>query len=231
MNANLFARLAERFPEAAAPFAELTDGRRYAYGDLEQVSGRFAAALQGMGVQPGDRVAVQVEKSIEALMLYLATVRAGAVFLPLNTAYTPAEVEYFLTDAEPALFVCAPEKAEALRPKAREGRRPAGDDGRLARRHGPGRPRHLLRPGAGAGGVPDRRAGAGRSGDDPLHLGHDGALEGRDDDAREPGLERLDAGRVLAFHAATTCCCTRCRSSTRTGCSRRATRCWRPAPR
>ena len=42
----------------------------------------------------------------------------GAVFLPLNTAYTPAEVEYFLTDAEPALFVCAPEKAEALRPRA-----------------------------------------------------------------------------------------------------------------
>ncbi len=118
MTANLFARLAERFPQAGAPFADLTDGRHYTYGDLEQVSGRFAAALQGMGVEPGDRVAVQVEKSIEALMLYLATVRAGAVFLPLNTAYTPAEVEYFLTDAEPALFVCAPERVEALRPKA-----------------------------------------------------------------------------------------------------------------
>jgi malonyl-CoA/methylmalonyl-CoA synthetase len=118
MNASLFARLTERFPGADAPFAELTDGRGYTYGDLEQVSGRFAAALQGMEVRPGDRVAAQVEKSIEALMLYLATVRAGAVFLPLNTAYTPAEVEYFLTDAEPALFVCSPEKAAALRPKA-----------------------------------------------------------------------------------------------------------------
>ncbi len=118
MNANLFARLAERFQEGGAPFAGLTDGRQYTYDDLEQVSGRFAAALQGMGVRPGDRVAVQVEKSIEALMVYLATVRAGAVFLPLNTAYTPAEVEYFLDDAEPALFVCAPERAEALRPKA-----------------------------------------------------------------------------------------------------------------
>ena len=117
-NDNLFARLSRRFPAADAPFAELTDGRRYSYGDLEQVSARFAVALQGMGVQLGDRVAVQVEKSVEALMLYLATVRAGAVFLPLNTAYTPAEVEYFLTDAEPALFVCAPEKAEALRPRA-----------------------------------------------------------------------------------------------------------------
>src|SRR5690606_24108784 len=79
---------------------------------------RFAVALQGMGVQPGDRVAVQVEKSIEALMLYLAAVRAGAVFLPLNTAYTPAEVEYFLTDAEPSLFVCAPQRADALLPRS-----------------------------------------------------------------------------------------------------------------
>ncbi|HET7408926.1 MAG TPA: malonyl-CoA synthase [Paracoccaceae bacterium] len=118
-NNNLFSRLATHFPrDLSARFAELTDGRHYSYGDLEQVTARFAVALRGMGVEPGDRVAVQVEKSIEAFMLYLATVRAGAVFLPLNTAYTPAEVEYFVTDAEPALFVCAPQKAEALRPRA-----------------------------------------------------------------------------------------------------------------
>jgi malonyl-CoA/methylmalonyl-CoA synthetase len=65
-------------------------------------------------VQPGDRVAVQVDKSIEALMLYLGTQRAGGVFLPLNTAYTPAEVGYFLSDAEPAVFVCDPARADAL---------------------------------------------------------------------------------------------------------------------
>ena len=118
-NSNLFSRLSAHFPKnPSARFAELTDGRHYSYGDLMQVTARFAVALQGMGVKPGDRVAVQVEKSIEALMLYLATVRAGAVFLPLNTAYTPAEVEYFLMDAEPALFVCAPQRAEALRPRA-----------------------------------------------------------------------------------------------------------------
>lgn len=120
-NDNLFARLSTHFPsDPSAPFAELTDGRHYTYGDLERVTARFAVALQGMGVKPGDRVAVQVEKSIEAFMLYLATVRAGAVFLPLNTAYTPTEVAYFLNDAKPALCVCAPEKAEALASHAGE---------------------------------------------------------------------------------------------------------------
>ena len=95
-------------------FAVLPDGRSYSYGDVEKVSARFANVLVELGVQPGDRVAVQVEKSIEALMLYFATVRAGGVFLPLNTAYTPAEIEYFLDDAKPAVFVCDPKKRDAL---------------------------------------------------------------------------------------------------------------------
>jgi malonyl-CoA/methylmalonyl-CoA synthetase len=85
---------------------------------VEAVSARFANALRDLGVEPGDRVAVQVEKSIEAVMLYLACARAGAVFLPLNTAYTAAEVEYFLTDAEPRVFVCDPARREALTPVA-----------------------------------------------------------------------------------------------------------------
>jgi malonyl-CoA/methylmalonyl-CoA synthetase len=100
------------------PFADVGGGRWYTYGDVEDVSGRFANALIALGVKPGDRVAVQVEKSIEALMLYLACVRAGAVFLPLNTAYTPPEVAYFLGDAEPRLFVCDPARKEALAPVA-----------------------------------------------------------------------------------------------------------------
>ncbi|ORE98745.1 malonyl-CoA synthase [Aurantimonas sp. 22II-16-19i] len=99
-------------------FALLPDGRHYTYGDVEAVSARFANVLAGLDLKPGDRVAVQVEKSIEALMLYLATVRAGGVFLPLNTAYTPAEIEYFLTDARPAVFVCDPRKREQLEPIA-----------------------------------------------------------------------------------------------------------------
>lgn len=115
-NHNLYHRIAGRFPESsdAALFADIDDGRRYSYGDVERVTARFAATLVELGLEPGDRVAAQVDKSIEALMLYLATVRAGGVFLPLNTAYTPNEVEYFLTDAEPRVFFCDPGKAEAL---------------------------------------------------------------------------------------------------------------------
>jgi malonyl-CoA/methylmalonyl-CoA synthetase len=94
-----------------ALFATLPDdGRRYSYGDVEDVSGRFANVLVDLGVRPGDRVAVQAPKSIEAIMLYLAVVRAGAVFLPLNTGYTPAEIEYFLGNATPRIFVCDPKK-------------------------------------------------------------------------------------------------------------------------
>ncbi|MEM1343201.1 MAG: malonyl-CoA synthase [Pseudomonadota bacterium] len=99
-------------------FASMEDGRHYSYAHVEQVSARFAAALVALGVTPGDRVAVQVDKSIEAVMLYLGAVRAGAIFLPLNTAYTAAEINYFLGDAEPALFVCAPAHHDALAPVA-----------------------------------------------------------------------------------------------------------------
>ncbi len=87
------------------------DGDDWSYAELVGLSGRLANLLQAQGVEPGDRVAVQVTKSVQAIALYLATVRAGAVFLPLNTAYTRAEVEYFLEDAEPAMFVCASDRA------------------------------------------------------------------------------------------------------------------------
>jgi malonyl-CoA/methylmalonyl-CoA synthetase len=73
-----------------------------------------AAALRGRGVGPGDRVAAQVTKSPEALALYAATLAVGAVFLPLNTGYTAAEVGYFLQDASPRLLVCDPGRVEAL---------------------------------------------------------------------------------------------------------------------
>lgn len=118
MGNHLFDLIKARMPAPTAPFAFLDDGRAYSYADMVAVSARFANALVALGVKPGDRVAVQVEKSIEALMLYLGTVRAGAIFLPLNTAYTPAEIEYFLGDAEPSVFVCDPAKAEALKPFA-----------------------------------------------------------------------------------------------------------------
>ena len=91
------------------------DGRETSYGDFLNEAARIANALQSLGVKPGDRVAVQVEKSPEALSLYAACVQAGAVYLPLNPAYTAAEVAYFVQDAEPALLVVDPGAAEALR--------------------------------------------------------------------------------------------------------------------
>ena len=90
------------------------------YAELVDLSGRLANVLTALGVKPGDRVAAQVEKSAEALLLYLATLRAGAVFLPLNSAYTPGEVRYFLGDAEPALFVCGPAVSAEMQTLARE---------------------------------------------------------------------------------------------------------------
>ncbi len=83
----------------------------WSYAQMLAQSGRLAGLLRAEGLQPGDRVMVQVEKSAEAIALYLATVRAGGVFLPLNTAYTRAEVDYFIDDAEPTIFVCASERA------------------------------------------------------------------------------------------------------------------------
>ena len=114
MTNHLFDEIRARMPDANATFVRLPDHRIFSYGDVLDVSARFANALVALGVTPGDRVAVQVDKSLEALMVYLACVRAGAIFLPLNQAYTPAEIEYFLGDARPAVFVCDPAKAESL---------------------------------------------------------------------------------------------------------------------
>lgn len=119
MSENLFQILQAGFPADRDRTAiELPDGRSHSYGALEAASGRLARLLMDLGVAPGDRVAVQVEKSAEALFLYLACLRAGAIYLPLNSAYTPEEIAYFLGDAEPRVFVCAPEKAAQLRETA-----------------------------------------------------------------------------------------------------------------
>jgi len=103
-----------RMPDLAKPAIEPPAGRVISYGELDAMAARFAGALVARGVVPGDRVLVQVEKSAEAIALYLGTVRAGAIFLPLNTAYTLAEVEYFVGDAEPKLIVADPARAEPV---------------------------------------------------------------------------------------------------------------------
>ncbi|KRQ06946.1 malonate--CoA ligase [Bradyrhizobium manausense] len=117
-NANLFSRLFDGLDDPKRLAIETQDGARISYGDLVARAGQMANVLVARGVKPGDRVAVQVEKSVANIVLYLATVRAGAVYLPLNTAYTLNELDYFIGDAEPALVVCDPSKAEGLAPIA-----------------------------------------------------------------------------------------------------------------
>ncbi|MFO1117403.1 MAG: malonyl-CoA synthase [Beijerinckiaceae bacterium] len=115
MPAHLYNELSSRFPADRSRVAfETQDGAKHSYADVDVGAARMAGALVALGVRPGDRVAVQVEKSLAAVLLYLGCARCGAAFLPLNTAYTPAEIEYFLTDAEPTVFVCDPAKKEAL---------------------------------------------------------------------------------------------------------------------
>ncbi len=132
MSASLFELLASRFPaERSAPCFILSDGREISYGALESAAARVAGRLIAEGLRPGDRVALQAEKSPEAIMIYLGVLMAGAAFVPLNAAYTKSEVDYFLGDAYPRVFVTDPptfvreaESAEAL---ARPVPRDAGD--------------------------------------------------------------------------------------------------------
>ncbi|MGQ7246023.1 malonate--CoA ligase [Halomonas sp. V046] len=114
MNDNLFATFARRMHERAdAPFITTREGRDYSYREALDQAASLAGALKELGVVPGDRVAVQVDKSPEAILLYLACLKVGGVYLPLNTGYTPDEIAYFLGDAEPRLFVCRPAAIDA----------------------------------------------------------------------------------------------------------------------
>ena len=107
---NLFSQIRAAIASPGKTFIETPAGAPMTYGDMLARSGQIANVLAARGVKPGDRVAAQVEKTPENLLLYLATLRAGAVFLPLNTAYTLAELDYFIGDSEPALIVCDPGK-------------------------------------------------------------------------------------------------------------------------
>jgi malonyl-CoA/methylmalonyl-CoA synthetase len=109
-------RAARIYPERL--FLRTEAGQQYDYRSLRAASGRFAAALARQGVVAGDRVAVQVDKSAEAVLLYIACLRAGAVFVPINVSNTANEVDYFLRDSQPRLAVFRPEDAAVLEPLA-----------------------------------------------------------------------------------------------------------------
>ena len=113
MNDNLFAILEQNFPAertacAIEAYPPAGGPLYYTWADLDRGSAMIANLFAGLGLAPGARIACQTEKSVEALMLYLACLRAGFVYLPLNTAYQQAEIAYFIGDAEPAVFVCSP---------------------------------------------------------------------------------------------------------------------------
>ncbi|WP_399681064.1 malonyl-CoA synthase [Xenophilus sp.] len=120
-NANLFAALRAAFPHDLDAIAvETDDGLAYSWRDLDRASAMIANLLVALKLKEGARVAVQVEKSVEAMLLYLATLRAGYVFLPLNTAYQSAEIEYFVTNAEPEVVVCTSRNAPWIGPIAQK---------------------------------------------------------------------------------------------------------------
>ena len=113
-DSNLFSLLFAGIEDFERLAIETHDGERISYGELIARVGRMANVLVARGVKVGDRVAAQVDKSVANIMLYLATVRAGAVYLPLNTAYTQNELAHFIADAEPSLVVCETAKADAI---------------------------------------------------------------------------------------------------------------------
>ncbi|KKK63587.1 hypothetical protein LCGC14_2992790, partial [marine sediment metagenome] len=119
-NSNIYELFRSRFPaDTEAVFLEHERGSLL-YGQIQNETGQLTALLKQLGVKKGDRIIVQVDKSAEAVLLYLACLRAGAIFIPLNTAYTAQEVRYFMEDANPHLIVCRPQDLETITDCARE---------------------------------------------------------------------------------------------------------------
>lgn len=114
-NNNLYTVLHARFSECPEAIAlEVPGGKRVSYAELDRTVAQYANALTGLGLVPGDRITVQVEKSLANVYLYLAVLKCGAVFNPLNTAYTATEVDYFVSDAKPRIIVCDPAAKQAI---------------------------------------------------------------------------------------------------------------------
>ncbi len=113
-NANLFSRVFADLDDPSRLAIETPGGTLFSFGGLIEQSGRIANVLTARGVKAGDRVVAQIEKSPNWVALFLATLRTGAIYLPLNPAFTFAEVEYFVTDAEPSLILCDPARASGI---------------------------------------------------------------------------------------------------------------------
>jgi malonyl-CoA/methylmalonyl-CoA synthetase len=110
LNHNLFSLLRTRFPkESETPFIITPEGRVLPYSAVDELTARLAGALQQLGLARGERIAMLIDKSPEAILLYLAVLRLGAILVPLNTAYTAREFRYFLNDAQPRVVILRPD--------------------------------------------------------------------------------------------------------------------------
>ena len=126
MTGNVYEKLYQRFAgDTGRVFLDDPGRQPLSYWDLDQLSGRYAAALGALGVVAGERVVAQVEKTPDAVALYLACLRLGAVYVPLNTAYTAAEMAFFLRDCEPRLLLVAAGRRGELESAARQANVPA----------------------------------------------------------------------------------------------------------
>ncbi len=121
MNSNFYSLIESRISSQPQKLClDCDDGTRLKFSDLMELTARISTFLRMQDLQQGERLVVQVEKSAFAVALYLACIRTGIIYIPLNTGYTAAEVSYFLGDAKPALFICDPDKRDSLREVAEE---------------------------------------------------------------------------------------------------------------
>lgn len=119
MSHNIYELFASKFADSLTdPFLSVPGALTYTYGQVDRRSASIATVLAEAGAKPGDRVVAQIDKSADAVALYLACLRGGFVYVPLNTAYTPEEVGFFLGDADPTVFVCKPGRYSKLQPVA-----------------------------------------------------------------------------------------------------------------
>jgi malonyl-CoA/methylmalonyl-CoA synthetase len=190
LTCHLFDAVTAGLADPARPFLVAPGGGVTSYAAFLEATGRMANALRVLGVADGDRVAVQVEKSPAMLALYLACVRAGAVFLPLNTAYTLPELDYFLGDAEPALVICDPARAEGVAALAA----PRGGRVETLDAHGRGSLSEL------ADGQPSTFADAGRGPDDLAAILYTSGTTGRSKGAMLSHENLASNARALRDH-------------------------------
>ena len=120
INKNLYTYFEQKFLRYSNRSFLVSDHGTLKYDEIHNETGRYVSMFTEMQINKGDRIVVQVEKSIEAVLLYLACLRYGAIYIPLNPAYTKEEVEYFLQDSDPTLFVCIPERESSMRALATE---------------------------------------------------------------------------------------------------------------